>query len=418
MFQSLFSFRFLCRNCLLGLVFVLSMGQPLAAPTQRILGGTVVPTGAYPWMAAILTRGGDTYFDQYCGGSLIHANWVMTAAHCVVDEPESQVEVLLGQEDLDGSGGDRISVKRVIVHPDYFQAEDPDIALLELSRPATQTPLPLLREPSVLDDPGHIARVIGWGLIGPDGIAPNDLMQVDLPIVSHSICNAAYDGTLVEETMLCAGPAAGGKDSCQGDSGGPLFVANGNSGWLQAGIVSFGDECGMAGSYGVYTRVSGQVAWVQSQMGSDLLPGSSSEPLLGALESPSDGSRQSGVGVVRGWVCNAALVEMQIDNQARKRILWGGSRSDTSASCGDVNNGFGTVVNYNLIGDGSHTLKLYVDNQLFKTVQFTVTTLGENFLQGGSATRQINDFPSPGDRIIIQWSQEHQNFVISGATLN
>ncbi len=56
------------------------------------------------------------------------------------------------------------------------------------------------------------------GRLTEGGITPTDLRQVDVPAVSNRICNQpiAYGGS-VTKRMLCAGFAAGGKDSCQGE---------------------------------------------------------------------------------------------------------------------------------------------------------------------------------------------------------
>jgi secreted trypsin-like serine protease len=62
--------------------------------------------------------------------------------------------------------------------------------------------------------------------------------------------------------MLCAGAPEGGKDACQGDSGGPLVVPDGASGWLQAGVVSWGNLCALPAWPGVYTRVANFTGWV------------------------------------------------------------------------------------------------------------------------------------------------------------
>ena len=64
--------------------------------------------------------------------------------------------------------------------------------------------------------------------------------------------------------MICAGYKNGGKDSCQCDSGGPLFLIDENFQYLQIGIVSYGEGCARPLKYGVYTKVSSFVDWIES----------------------------------------------------------------------------------------------------------------------------------------------------------
>ncbi len=87
---------------------------------------------------------------------------------------------------------------------------------------------------------------------------PERLQEVELPVVDREICNApeAYDGSITEN-MLCAGYAQGGEDSCKGDSGGPLMVfSEEQDGWVQTGVVSWGEGCAEPNHYGVYTHLS------------------------------------------------------------------------------------------------------------------------------------------------------------------
>ena len=82
--------------------------------------------------------------------------------------------------------------------------------------------------------------------------------------------------------------------------------------------------------------------------------------LVGTLETPSPGSFQSGIGVICGWVCEAEEVVIEINGQPWQ-AAYGTARADTKARCGDINNGFGLLFNWNLLGDGVHTLVVRAD---------------------------------------------------------
>ncbi len=231
----------------------------------RIVGGDDAERGAWPWMAALVDPAvRDLYEAHYCGGSLIHPRWIITAGHCTKDSREirnlkpDEIEVVMGAYDLENDSGDRFGVKRIILHPSYdtYTEYNFDIALLELDREAAAyETLPLLKENKNLA--GEEAVVIGWGdtYSAPTG----KLQQVTLPIVSNEVCNQAHLDTgqyyenPVTENMICAGEA--GMDSCVGDSGGPFLVQD-QGVWKQAGVVSWGgDRCGDKDLYGVYTRI-------------------------------------------------------------------------------------------------------------------------------------------------------------------
>ena len=136
-------------------------------------------------------------------------------------------------------------------------------------------------------------------------------------------------------------------------------------------------------------------------------------------EIPSEGSFESGVGLIQGWVCNADSVEVSIDGGPRVRVGYGIARPDTAGSCGgEVNNGFGYTVNWNVrtedvLGDGVRNLRAFADGVEFANVNFTVTTLGADFLVNVNGDEYtLPDFPKAGDQVTIRWSGADQNFVI------
>jgi len=237
-------------------------------------GKTVATAGAQPWMVALVDRGvANAYDGQFCGGSLINTQWVLTAAHCLEDTSAQEVDAIIGRFQLSSSNGERIHVDQIIIHPQYdAELTENDIALLHLSHSATAgAPIDIIDDArEQYDDAGLIAHVTGWGVIPESGgNFPDKLHGVDVPIATQTACSNAYDET-IPGMMLCAGQPQGGADSCQGDSGGPLVVQDGNGGWLQAGIVSWGDLCGAPNSYGVYTRLTEFDPWINQMLGGNV----------------------------------------------------------------------------------------------------------------------------------------------------
>ena len=136
------------------------------------------------------------------------------------------------------------------------------------------------------------------------------------------------------------------------------------------------------------------------------------------LESPEQGSFESGIGLIRGWACEAERIEISINNGAfQLSAPYGSRRSDTAAVCGHPNTGFGLTFPWYALGDGVHNLKAFADDVLFAEVNFAVTTLGEReFLGGLRRTRALADFPSAGQTTEVRWSEPHQNFIVAQST--
>ncbi len=273
-----------------------SLSDSSSGISRRIVGGVKADADAWPWMAALTEPGlGSDYVNQFCGGALIHPNWILTAAHCVKDDwgqvlNVRRIEAVLGTNDLKYGSGEHFAVKQIIVHPLYGDGDDAtpdsDIALLELETSADRYPtLGVCTGSDTLA--GKNSIVMGWGSTrGWENLYrvadPWILRQVTLPVVSNAECAAAfaaqgYTGRdyTVDSSMLCAGDIRGGKDSCQGDSGGPLTVQEDGI-WKLAGMVSWGvgRYCAEPGVYGVYTRVSEFIDFIVSHTGIRLFPAS------------------------------------------------------------------------------------------------------------------------------------------------
>src|SRR5713226_4349061 len=100
------------------------------------------------------------------------------------------------------------------------------------------------------------------------------------------------------------------------------------------------------------------------------------------LENPANGSFQSSIGLVSGWKCTAGNLTFTIDNGPPAQLVYGSSRLDTQSVCGHSNTGFAYLINWNLAGDGQHTIQVFDNGVQFASATFTVKTLGHEFLSG------------------------------------
>ncbi|MFI9804510.1 S1 family peptidase [Streptomyces sp. NPDC052301] len=226
----------------------------LASPTasaapQPIVGGTTTTTAAYPFVVQITDASG----DQFCGGTLVAAKKVVTAAHCMAGESASSVRVVGGRTYLNGTDGTVSKVSRIWVHPDYTDATNgDDVAVLTLATSMPYKPVSFVSSSQTgVYAAGTTARILGWGTTSENGGSSNQLRTATVPVVSDTGCRSSYGSDYVQSDMVCAGYTSGGVDTCQGDSGGPLII-----GGVLAGITSWGEGCAEAGYPGVYTRLT------------------------------------------------------------------------------------------------------------------------------------------------------------------
>ncbi len=247
--------------------------EATAFMAPRIIGGGITDASTVPWTVALMNSAtSDPYAAQFCGGSLVHVEWVLTAAHCVSGRTAASINVAWGKTKLSTyTAGDRKAIDQVVMNPQYLAGPTTsDIALLHLTVPATgATTIPWNTDPSfpVLN---QSLSTYGWGNMSASGSQyPDDLHGVQLVDRSGptGACGS-YGSSYVSDHMLCAGVAAGGKDACDGDSGGPIVAYTPTP--VLVGDTSWGNSCALAAFPGIWARMSSYADWVHQVINAEL----------------------------------------------------------------------------------------------------------------------------------------------------
>ncbi|KAM6135243.1 acrosin-like [Pterocles gutturalis] len=240
---------------------------------SRVVGGNDAWPGSWPWIVSIQIPWA-IGTGHVCGGSLIHAQWVLTAAHCFVNASDVNMwRVVVGANRLAQLGPEAQvrTIKRLLVHERYVdETKENDIALLELDQPVQcsyYTQLACIAHAGLRLSELTECYVSGWGYINARCEFPNRtqvLQEARVQLVDINLCNSSrwYAGA-IHSYNLCAGYPQGGIDTCQGDSGGPLMCRDKTySYWWVIGVTSWGKGCARAQQPGVYISTQRFYNWI------------------------------------------------------------------------------------------------------------------------------------------------------------
>ena len=268
--------------CVLGSALVVTAGS------SAVVGGSAAEIGQAPWQVLVAQMRGNRTIGT-CGGSIIDASRVVTAAHCVyggfgAPVSPSSLAIRAGISDYTTPHpGDLEQARTVVsyrIHPGYDQRSNEsydDIAVLSLDTPLdlsgpTAKAASLPRGGSTFLS-GQEASIAGFGLQQAGSAANGGLYRINATLEDQADC-----GTF-NAIVVCASSATG--SACSGDSGSGLVVGS-----TLVGVASTAHNGCPAGGRVVYTSVAAPEI-LRFVEGNDAPPAAPRRPETATLDAPS-----------------------------------------------------------------------------------------------------------------------------------
>ncbi|KFP80848.1 Serine protease 55, partial [Acanthisitta chloris] len=201
-----------------------------------ITAGRFAKAGELPWHVSVQSHG-----KHICGGTIISASWILTAAHCFEEELPPDLTVVVGGIDLSLQLEEH-KPDSLILHENFSRTSmQNDIALILLNSPIkfSGEKIPICLPFTYNINAWQDCWAAGWGntSAGASVTASHVLQKVPMKLISKKQCLEQIPQ--LGENMVCAEMKQGETDSCQVDTGGPLVCRSWNAvKWFQIGIIS------------------------------------------------------------------------------------------------------------------------------------------------------------------------------------
>ncbi|CAD6241386.1 GSCOCT00002712001.2-RA-CDS [Cotesia congregata] len=230
---------------------------------SRIYGGENSKVGEHNFFVS-LTEDERTF----CGAAIIDDRHVITAAHCVANFTDIDVNntaISINITDLQ-IGGQNYSIKKIFIHRNYNETDPASHNDVTICRTNETMQLGANQQKSVFALPialasgptesGKNVTVVGSGITEsyPKYLSET-LKKLSVKTLAISECQKYFEDKLWDGQICTISPI--GKGTCLGDSGGPVVNSEGEL----VGIISWGMPCAI--DYpDVHTNVSYFIDWI------------------------------------------------------------------------------------------------------------------------------------------------------------